>query len=149
MAEDVQIAAVRGLIQRVAPEHSRFFFLSLISSSGMDAWEVETHSGPGGSTSVTLRGTSGVALASAFSWYLKYKCNSVYLWQEESLNLPSPLPEVSPKHSQNSTFSYRYYYNVCTLGYTTVFWDWARWEREIDWMAMNGINFPLGFVGQE
>jgi alpha-N-acetylglucosaminidase len=35
------------------------------------------------------------------------------------------------------------------MGYTTAFWEWSRWEREIDWMAMNGINFPLAFVGQE
>jgi hypothetical protein len=27
--------------------------------------------------------------------------------------------------------------------------DWARWEREIDWMALNSINTPLAFVGQE
>jgi alpha-N-acetylglucosaminidase len=39
--------------------------------------------------------------------------------------------------------------NVCTLGYSTAFWHWERWEREIDWMAMNGINLPLAFVGQE
>ncbi len=28
-------------------------------------------------------------------------------------------------------------------------WDFARWERELDWMAMNGINLPLSFTGQE
>jgi len=28
-------------------------------------------------------------------------------------------------------------------------WDWERWEQEIDWMALNSINTPLAFVGQE
>ena len=28
-------------------------------------------------------------------------------------------------------------------------WDWERWEREIDWMALNGINMPLSVTGQE
>ena len=28
-------------------------------------------------------------------------------------------------------------------------WDWARWERELDWAALNGINMPLAFLGQE
>lgn len=28
-------------------------------------------------------------------------------------------------------------------------WDWNEWERQIDWMAMNGINFPLAITGQE
>jgi hypothetical protein len=27
------------------------------------------------------------------------------------------------------------------------FWNWSRWEQEIDWMALHGINFPLAFEG--
>ncbi len=44
---------------------------------------------------------------------------------------------------------FRYYQNVCTVSYTFVWWDWARWEQEIDWMAMHGINMPLAFNAQE
>ncbi|CAJ0958898.1 unnamed protein product [Ranitomeya imitator] len=44
---------------------------------------------------------------------------------------------------------FRYYQNVCTSSYSFVWWDWARWEKEIDWMALNGINMPLAFTGQE
>ena len=43
----------------------------------------------------------------------------------------------------------RYYENVCTVSYSFVWWQWPRWQREIDWMAMNGINLPLAFKGQE
>lgn len=40
--------------------------------------------------------------------------------------------------------SYRYYYNVCTFGYTSAFWNWEdRWEQEIDWMAFHGLNLVL------
>jgi len=28
-------------------------------------------------------------------------------------------------------------------------WDWTRWEKEIDWMALQGVNLPLAFTGQE
>ena len=44
---------------------------------------------------------------------------------------------------------FRYYQNVCTVSYSFVWWNWTRWEREIDWMAINGINLPLAFNGQE
>lgn len=44
---------------------------------------------------------------------------------------------------------YRYYQNVCTQSYSYAWWDWARWEREIDWMALSGINLALAFLGQE
>lgn len=32
---------------------------------------------------------------------------------------------------------------------TFVWWNWERWEKEIDWMALQGINLPLAFTGQE
>lgn len=44
---------------------------------------------------------------------------------------------------------FRYYQNVCTQSYSYVWWDWARWEKEIDWMALSGINLALAFTGQE
>lgn len=28
-------------------------------------------------------------------------------------------------------------------------WHWDRWQREIDWMAMHGINMPLAVTGQQ
>jgi hypothetical protein len=31
--------------------------------------------------------------------------------------------------------------------YSTTWWDWDRWEQEIDWMALQGINLPLAFAG--
>jgi alpha-N-acetylglucosaminidase len=40
-------------------------------------------------------------------------------------------------------------FNYCTLSYSCAWWNWARWERELDFLAMNGINTPLGMVGLE
>ncbi|KAF9541520.1 hypothetical protein EC957_003018 [Mortierella hygrophila] len=44
---------------------------------------------------------------------------------------------------------WRYYMNVVTFGYSFAFWDWNRWQRELDWMMLNGINMALAMVGQE
>ena len=30
-----------------------------------------------------------------------------------------------------------------------MWWDWARWERELDWMALHSINTPLSMLGTE
>ena len=27
--------------------------------------------------------------------------------------------------------------------------DWARWQKEIDWMALSGVNLALAYTGQE
>lgn len=43
----------------------------------------------------------------------------------------------------------RVYLNYCTLGYSMAFWQWEDWEKEIDFMAMNGINMPLSVVGTQ
>ena len=43
----------------------------------------------------------------------------------------------------------RFFLNYCTYGYTLPWWDWAQWQRFLDWMAMNGINRPLLQAGQE
>ncbi len=32
--------------------------------------------------------------------------------------------------------------------YSMAFWNWSRWEQELDWMALQGINLPLAFTGQ-
>ncbi len=31
--------------------------------------------------------------------------------------------------------------------YSSTWWAWERWEKEIDWMALHGINLPLAFTG--
>ena len=63
--------------------------------------------------------------------------------------LPEELPAVGTPVTRTSFVRYSYYENVCTHSYTQAFWTWSRWQREIDWMAMHGINLPLALTGQE
>ena len=45
--------------------------------------------------------------------------------------------------------SIRFYQNVCTYSYSYVWWDWRRWEYEIDWAALNGINLVYAHTAAE
>ncbi|MDO5461385.1 MAG: alpha-N-acetylglucosaminidase TIM-barrel domain-containing protein [Bacteroidales bacterium] len=56
-----------------------------------------------------------------------------------------PLPASEEKHV--SSAKYRYDFNTCTFSYSMAFWTWDRWQKEIDWMALHGINAPLNLVG--
>ena len=38
---------------------------------------------------------------------------------------------------------------MCTHSYSLVWYDWAAWERFIDWQALSGINHVLSMTGQE
>ncbi len=109
-----------------------------------DVFEIESKDGK-----IILRGTTGVDVISALNWYLKYYCNCQITWCGDNLNLPKTLPIVPQKIRKVSPYKYRYYFNYCTFSYTMAFWDWERWEQEIDWMALNGINMPLAITGEE
>jgi hypothetical protein len=42
-----------------------------------------------------------------------------------------------------------YYQNVVDSSYSFAFWDSTRWEAEIDWMCLTGVNLALMYTGQE
>lgn len=98
---------------------------------------------------ILIKGTGGVSLASGLNWYLKKYCNSQFSIIDKHISLPAKLPFPSSTEKIQTEFNYRYFFNVCTFSYTMAWWHWKEWERQIDWMAMNGINFPLAITGQE
>ena len=88
-------------------------------------------------------------MASALYYYLTHFCHCQITWNGTNLNIPKTLPRVSKKIHQSSPYHYRYYLNYCTFNYSMSWWDWKRWEKEIDWMALHGINMPLAITGEE
>ncbi len=63
--------------------------------------------------------------------------------------LPDQLPPLTKKERREAQVPLRYYLNYCTYSYTMAFWDWERWQKELDWMALHGINLPLAITGTE
>lgn len=137
--------SARGLVARLLPGQAQKFVLENIPKDPAgDVFEIETRDGR-----VILRGNNGVSHASALNWYLKHYCHcQISLWGS-NLALPDPLPVVPGKVRQVSPFKYRYYLNFCAFSYSLPWYDWAQWERLIDWMALEGINMPLSVTGQE
>ncbi|XP_014294614.1 alpha-N-acetylglucosaminidase isoform X2 [Halyomorpha halys] len=137
--------AVRGVIQRLIGERARSFEVKIvpkIKSNHRDVFSVRKID-----DYVVITASSGVAAAWGFHYYLKEFLNCHISWDGDQISLPETLPDVDIKIVANDWF--RYYQNVCTTSYSFVWWDWERWEREIDWMALNGFNLALAFNGQE
>ena len=44
---------------------------------------------------------------------------------------------------------YRYALNYCTINYSFSFYTWEDWEKELEWMSLNGVNIMLAPVGTE
>lgn len=58
-------------------------------------------------------------------------------------------PALTPPVSAHSRVDRFYYLNFCTFSYSTAYWGWEEWSREIDWMALHGVTTPLQLVGHE
>lgn len=98
---------------------------------------------------VVVRGNNYVNIASGVNWYLKYYAGVHLSWNGMQAKLPQQLPVVTKKERHETDLGLRYNLNYCTFSYSMAFWDWQRWEQEIDWMALHGINLPLAIVGEE
>ncbi|GAA4710955.1 alpha-N-acetylglucosaminidase [Promicromonospora umidemergens] len=96
---------------------------------------------------LTVRGTSAVAASVALARYVRRYLGTRLTWQRPHVSRSS-LPDA-PRTTLSSPHEVRYYLNVVTFGYSTPFWGWDRWEREIDWMALHGVTHPLMLVAHE
>jgi alpha-N-acetylglucosaminidase len=142
----LDIAASTALISRVIPKYASKFKVEPLPQheQDQDAFEVESKGGK-----IILRGTTGVAVASALYYYLTEYCHCQVTWNGTNLNLPAVLPVVKDKVHKTTPYQYRYYLNYCTFNYSMSWWNWQRWQKEIDWMALHGINMPLAITGEE
>ncbi|MCE5230751.1 alpha-N-acetylglucosaminidase [bacterium] len=144
-ADAGDVAAARGLVARVLPRHTGQVECELIApEGGKDVYEIESRDGK-----IVLRGNNGVSLASALNEYLKYTAHCQVSACGSQMNLPATLPPVTGKIHRVATVPRRLIYNYCTFGYAMAWWDWPQWERELDWLALNGFNLPLIVTGQE
>jgi alpha-N-acetylglucosaminidase len=140
----VDLDAARALVARVVPGHASDFVLAAIpDSNGLDVFEVD-HAARG----IVLRGSSGVAIASALEWYLENVAGVNVSLPLTPIRL-AKLPAVATKVRVATPYRRRYFFNYCTFSYSMAWWDWTQWEPMIDWMALQGINTPLAVTGQE
>lgn len=134
---------ITGLLERIDKGASQKFVIEQ-KKSDTDFFELDQKG-----NKVVIRGNNYVSIATGINWYLKYYAGIHLSWNGMTADLPSQLPPVLKKERHETTLPYRYDLNYCTYSYTMAFWDWERWEKEIDWMALHGINLPLAITGTD
>lgn len=137
------VTPVKNLLERIQPGASEKFILEQIKSSE-DYFELDQKG-----DKVVIRGNNPVSIATGLNWYLKYHAGIHLSWNGMTAVLPESLPPVKEKERRATQQKYRYDFNYCTYSYSMAFWNWERWEKEIDWMALHGVNLPLSLVGTE
>lgn len=134
---------VTELLERIDKGASRKFIIER-RESGRDFFELDQKG-----NKVVIRGNNYVSIATGLNWYLKYYAGIHLSWNGMTAKLPDVLPPVPRKERHETGLPYRYDLNYCTFSYSMAFWDWSRWEKEIDWMALHGVNLSLALTGTE
>ena len=157
---EVNPAAVVALVNRIGGEGtaSKFKFVLDLSINQ----EQETFVLGSEGKKILIKGSTLSALTTGLGWYLNNVAHVNIAWNalnEKTVavkergaayvdfsNITLPLPA---EETHTSDAKYRYYLNTCAFGYSMTSWTWTRWQQEIDWMALHGINMPLQLVGLE
>jgi len=91
---------------------------------------------------IEIDGSTPSAVLFGVNWYLKYVAHVQISPNGDRVGTaPFPLPRTVIE--RQTPYAYRLALNENVDGYTTPYWDWARWQREIDVLALSGINAVL------
>jgi alpha-N-acetylglucosaminidase len=137
-------SSAKGVLTRLLGMRAEDIDLEWIPAENLhEVFEISSSRGR-----LKVRGSSGVALCRGAYTYLRDECSSMVTWGGKHIALPQRFQEVAARRVV-CPYQFTQYLNPCTFGYSAPFWNWGRWERELDWMALHGINMALALDGQE
>jgi alpha-N-acetylglucosaminidase len=123
---------------RLLPRHaSQFELAPLPAGHGREHFRISR-----ASDHIRVEGSTPSALLFGVNWYLKYVAHAqISSDGDRTGSAAFPLP--SSVIEGDTPYEYRYALNENVDGYTAPYWSWARWQREIDVLALSGINAVL------
>lgn len=136
---------MKNLILRNTPEIADVFEIRTIDSvDGKNTYQVFCEN-----DKIVICGDCTISQAMGYYDYLKTYCGVNFSHCGNTSFTVTEAPLFEGKLEKIIPQKKRAYMNYCTFGYSFAFWKWEDWEKEIDFMAMNGINMPLSVVGTE
>ena len=146
-AETRNPEVVSALLNRIGGSGTSDRFVTIVdeslSTDGKDVFVITSQDGK-----PCVKGNCTLAVTTGINWYLNHYAHVNLAWNNLTTDLTAvslPVPTQEEKH--NCSVDYRYYLNYCTFSYSMSVWTWERWQKEIDWMALHGINMPLQIIG--
>ncbi len=142
--------ALVNLLRRVCGEGAEGLITLVVDDSLADSDGGETFVLTAQDGKPCVKGSTASATTAGLNWYLNHYARVNLTWSNLTTDLSAAsLPTPSGEEKHTATAQCRYYLNYCTFSYSMAFWTWERWEQEIDWMALHGINMPLMLVGAD
>lgn len=137
------LTEVRQVVERVTGQSDLPVSFVLKLDKGANYFQYRVDNGV-----LKIEGSNPVALCRGFYDFVKSNRAGLYSWSGSNICFPQQLVDGMEKRIV-SPFEHHYLFNVCTYGYSMPYWDWERWEKEIDWMVLHGINLPLAITGTD
>ena len=98
----------------------------------------------GATGDIRVKAATVPTLLFGVNWYLKYVAHLNVSTNGSQLGQPGlRLPGVAGVITRPALYPFRYALNENTDGYTTPYWDFERWQHEIDVLALSGFNTVL------
>jgi alpha-N-acetylglucosaminidase len=137
-AATFDVSPARALLGRLLPRQAAQFELAtLAAEGGRERFRISRAGGR-----IEVAGSTPSALLFGVNWYLKYVAHVQISPNGDRVGGEAfPLPRVVIERS--TPYAYRYALNENVDGYTAPYWSWSRWQREIDVLALSGINAVL------
>lgn len=136
---------MKELILRNTPDIAdRFELRDIESADSKNTYEVFCEN-----EKIVICGDCKISQAMGYYAYLKKYCGvNISVCGNREISV-SEAPLFEGKLSKVIPQGKRFFLNYSTFGNSLAFWQWDKWEKLIDLMAMNGINMPLALVGSE
>ena len=140
---------VCGIIKRrIGAEYTDWFDFMLcknpIDGHDFDYFELSYCNGR-----ILIKGNNGVSLCTGLNYYLKYYCKVNISQVGDQVRMPESIIALDEPIFKETKAKVRYAYNYCTFSYTMAFWGTEEWRKELDWLALNGVNAVLDITAQE
>ncbi len=143
-AEDT-VKALRGLVSRVlGDKYNDWFDFKIDRNAAENYYEVSEEDGK-----IVVKADCGVSAATGLNFYLKYACKVQVTQQTKQVKMPEHMPHLASKMSRRSPYEVRYAYNYCTLSYTMPFFGYDKWQKELDFLLLAGVNLILDLTATE
>jgi hypothetical protein len=138
---------IYGIVERtVGPQYRDWFSFEVApnAANDNDYFELSDRGGK-----VHIAGNKGISITTGLNYYYKNYLNVHVSEQTMQVNMPSQIVSIGETVRKETEYKIRYAFNYCTLSYSFAFFGMDDWQRENDWLALNGVNVVLDLAGQE
>lgn len=138
---------IYGIVDRtIGPQYRDWFSFEVApnTDNDNDYFELSDRDGK-----IHIKGNKGISITTGLNYYYKNYLNVHIAEQTMQVKMPASLVAIGNAVRKETEYKIRYAFNYCTLSYTFAFFGVEEWQRENDWLALNGVNVVLDLAGQE